>query len=118
MNSLFLNCPVTDSSQLARSSLTILDVYYEDASTLANGYITANRCVEYGSVAGGICGDTVMTTGAGTGVGVLHVPNTPAAFATQWNGGGFGYVLVGLPPQNGSGTTGISRLKGVYEQEP
>lgn len=112
--SLLISCPVTDSSAIQRSLLTVLDVYYDDETT--SGFIYAQRCVEYGSVTGGSCGNTVQSSTSGTGVGTLHVPNTPASFATDWNGSGFGHVVVNLPPKTAGGA--VSELKGVYEQQP
>jgi hypothetical protein len=111
-SSLVMTCPVTDSSDLARGSLTKLDAYYDDETT--STYVIANRCVTYQTVIGGNCGSAVQSSVGGTGVGVLHVPNTPSTFASDWNGPtGFGYIEIILPQKTGASP---SRILGFYEQ--
>jgi hypothetical protein len=99
---------VIDTTSIAHKDMTIVDLYY-DAET--SGQVTAFRCVEYSNATGGSCGDVVHSTS--TGVGLLHLPKTPASFATDWNSvAHFAYIGVYLPPMGGAGQ--ISRVKGFY----
>jgi len=60
-NSLIITCPVTDSTDILRKTLTTLSVYYDDENSTTN--LLAERCVDYENAIVGVAATLCLPPG-------------------------------------------------------
>jgi hypothetical protein len=98
-------CPVDDSDEFRKESITTLNLHGYDGSSSAN--VNAMVCVSYWVAAGGEC-STPGSNSAGTGNYTLQPSRAVWNAANRFN---FGYIVVTLPAEL---TPTDSTLRGFF----
>ncbi|HEY8550000.1 MAG TPA: hypothetical protein VIL35_08610 [Vicinamibacterales bacterium] len=107
---LLLTCPSFDTSEQPDSAVQQVSVFVYDGSSTAG--VSVRACATARNGTNLSCSDAVQTGAAFTGYATLTLN---AQALTEWDGNGFSYVSVRLPPR--VGLLGLSWVKGIVATE-